>query len=337
MAGSYEPGLVSVVAPTYNRATLLPQTLNSVWNQTYRPIELIVVDDGSIDKTKSVVEAWSEEHINSSFNVQVLYQENAGAPVARNRGVRASHGEYIQFLDSDDLLSPRKIERQIDALCSAKEGTGPEVAFCQTLFFDDGADPEKGKQQEGRIMSSSDDPVKWLTDLLGWDGYGGMVAPHAWLVPRTIIQAVGPWREGLTTDQDGEYFSRVVLASSRILKAEGKAYYRVHRSQTSQSSKQSGTDYRSLLTSIRLKEERLLDEANPNQQHRVRAAAARQFIQAAYRTYPEYPALSAVAERWARTRRADVDVPSPPSWRRALLHRLLGWKGARIASHLYHG
>jgi hypothetical protein len=75
----------------------------------------------------------------------------------------------------------------------------------------------------------------------------------------------------------------------------------------------------------------------PEKEHRVRAAAARHFIQVAYQAYPEHPTLSGLAERWAQGRRPDIDVPAPSSWRRALLHRVLGWKGARIASHFYHG
>jgi glycosyltransferase involved in cell wall biosynthesis len=317
---------------------MIEDTLESVREQTYRPLELIVVDNGSTDGTGGVVEQWNARRENApSFTARLMEQINSGAPAARNRGTRLARGEYIQFLDSDDLLSERKIERQIEELKSAGSPSEPVVSFCETIFFDDGSDPEEGKRGQGRTMTSSDDAVRWLSNLLGWDGSGAMVAPHAWLVPRGIARAAGPWREGLTTDQDGEYFSRVVLASSRILKTNGKAYYRVHRDQASQSSRKSAADFRSLLTSIRLQEERLLEAAQPEQEHRVRAAAARHFIQVAYQAYPEHPALSALAERWARARRPDIDVPSPSSWRRALLHRVLGWKGARIASHLYHG
>lgn len=330
--------LVSIIIPVYNRKDTIEKTLGSVYKQTHRPLELIVVDDGSTDGTSELTKQWIAHHNQeSSFFARLIEQQNSGAPEARNRGIRSSQGEYIQFLDSDDLLSEQKIEHQVEALRSEGEPSKPPVSFCKTIFFDDGSDPQEGTRQQGRIMSSSDDSVEWLTDLLGWDGHGGMVAPHAWLVPHTILKEAGPWREGLTTDQDGEYFSRVVLASSKILKTKGTAYYRVHRTQTSQSSRRSAADFRSLLTSVRLKEERLLEEARLEQENRVRAAAARHFLQVAYQAYPEYPALSAVAERWARARSPDIEMPSPSSWKRTLLHRVLGWKGARIASHLYHG
>jgi glycosyltransferase involved in cell wall biosynthesis len=333
----HEEGLVSVVVPAYNQENAIEDTLGSVWKQTYRPIELIVVDDGSTDGTKEVVEQWIARRENPpSFTARLITQENSGAPVARNRGACSSQGEFIQFLDSDDLLSEQKIAHQVEALRAVQDDE-LVVPFCETIFFDDGTDPKEGKRQQGRIMSSSDDPVQWLTDLLGWDGGGGMVGSHAWLVPRTVARAAGPWREGLTTDQDGEYYSRVALASSRIRKTDGKAYYRIHRTQTSQSSRKSAADFRSLLISIRLKEEQLLKEARPEQKHRVRSAAARHFMQVALQSYPKYPALSAVAERWARARRPEIDVPSPSSWKRALLQHIFGWKGAQIASYLYHG
>lgn len=336
MGASRESDLVSIVIPAYNREKRVRDTLDSVWRQTYRPIEVILVDDGSTDDTEPVVRDWADRHSEDPlFETRLLTQDNQGAPVARNRGLKVAEGRFIQFLDSDDLLSETKLEEQARALRSSE---GEDVAaFCETVFFEDGAEPKAGTLQEGRRMESSTDGVEWLTDLMGWDGYGGMVAPHAWLVPKQITDAVGPWREGLTTDQDGEYFSRVVLSSSRIMKTEGTAYYRVQRNAPSQSSRSTASDFRSLITSIRLKEERLLDAARTQQVDRVRAATARHLMQIAYQSYPTHPRISKVAERAARSRGADVDIPAPSSWKRKVLHRVVGWKGARIASHLYHG
>ncbi len=113
MSERYEPGLASVIIPTYNRARLLTEAMDSVLAQTYRPIELIVVDDGSTDHTRKAIEQWSskcaDDHL---FRLSHFHQGNKGAPAARNLGLVQSHGEYIQFLDSDDILHPEKIERQ---------------------------------------------------------------------------------------------------------------------------------------------------------------------------------------------------------------------------------
>ena len=92
----YKPGLVSVIIPTYNRAHLIEETLNSVYGQTYRPIELIVVDDGSTDSTEDVLKVWKASHnTDMAFEITLIFNKKRGAPAARNSGVVNSHGEYI--------------------------------------------------------------------------------------------------------------------------------------------------------------------------------------------------------------------------------------------------
>src|SRR5450759_1944256 len=117
MSPEYEKGLVSVVVPTFNLAHFLLDFLQSVLEQTYRPIELILVDDGSTDSTAQTVERWRAS-LPDDRNLSFIFiqQKNQGANVARNRGLLESHGEYIQFLDSDDLLLPDKLSRGIDAI-----------------------------------------------------------------------------------------------------------------------------------------------------------------------------------------------------------------------------
>ena len=103
----------AVIVPTYNRADLIVDSLNSVYRQTYRPIEVVVVDDGSEDATEKVVKTWAKEHQQAGFDVRYIYQEHAGAPVARNTGMKHAKGRYLQFFDSDDILLPQKLSRQI--------------------------------------------------------------------------------------------------------------------------------------------------------------------------------------------------------------------------------
>lgn len=329
--------LVSVIMPSFNREHLIVDTLESVFLQTYRPIELIVVDDGSTDETVARIQAWDSARVKSApdFSLQLVQQPNRGAPAARNRGFSVSSGPYIQFLDSDDVLSEDKLERQVAALKTAEDLA---VAFCETLFFKSDQAPEKGVIQQGRRMVGSTDPTMWLTDLLGWDGRGGMIAPHAWLIPRKIALRAGPWRECLTTNQDGEYFARVVLESPKTLKTKGWAYYRVHQTGTTQSARTTQADFRSLLNSFLFIEERLMENAEKEQMPRVKAAIARHFMEIAYQSYPRYRAILALAERWAHERKPTIGPPTPQaSSRSALLHQILGWRVTRILSKVYHG
>jgi len=100
---------VSVVVPTYNRADVLPETIDSVLAQTYKDYEIIIVDDGSTDNTREILEPYL-----SMDNISYVYQENKKQASARNKGIQNSKGEYIAFLDSDDLWHPRKLEYQVE-------------------------------------------------------------------------------------------------------------------------------------------------------------------------------------------------------------------------------
>jgi glycosyltransferase involved in cell wall biosynthesis len=100
---------VSVIIPTYNRADLIEETIDSVLKQTFDDLEIIIVDDGSTDSTKEVVRRFDGP-------IKYLYQENRGRSCARNRGFEASSGDYICFLDSDDVLDPRMLDRQVSLL-----------------------------------------------------------------------------------------------------------------------------------------------------------------------------------------------------------------------------
>lgn len=119
--------LVSVIIPTYNRAALLKEAVVSVYNQTYRPIECIVVDDGSTDNTAEVMKTL--ETLNGEgFVLKYIQQPNSGAQVARNTGTAAANGAYIQYLDSDDLLYPEKLRKQVAYLHAHQE--------CDAVFGD---------------------------------------------------------------------------------------------------------------------------------------------------------------------------------------------------------
>ena len=102
---------VSVIIPTYNRADLIGETVESVLSQTFDDFEIIIVDDGSTDSTREVVRGFDGP-------IKYIYQENQGVSCARNRGFEASRGDYICFLDSDDVWSPRMLEREVSLLDS---------------------------------------------------------------------------------------------------------------------------------------------------------------------------------------------------------------------------
>ncbi|MEI6331191.1 MAG: glycosyltransferase family A protein [Pseudanabaena sp. ELA645] len=113
--------LVSVIIPVYNREKFLAEAIDSVLAQTYRPIEIIVIDDGSTDKSGEIARSYAE--------TKYIYQDNQGVSVARNIGVDAAQGEFLAFLDSDDMWLPNKLETQINYMLKHPEVniTGTEM------------------------------------------------------------------------------------------------------------------------------------------------------------------------------------------------------------------
>ena len=117
--------LVSVIIPTYNRAHLIRRSVQSVLNQTYKNLELIVVDDGSTDNTKEVIESIDDKRI------VYIKQENQGASAARNTGIDLAKGKYIAFQDSDDIWHSNKLKKQIDVL----NKNNADVVFCKAFIL----------------------------------------------------------------------------------------------------------------------------------------------------------------------------------------------------------
>ena len=135
IVGRMTSPLVSVVVPAYNAAWSLDETLASVCAQTYRDIEVLVVDDGSSDATAELATAWSRR----DARVRLISKANGGVASARNRGMREARGVYVAPIDADDLWEPDHLERQVAAL----EAAGPDacMAFAESVFVDSNARP----------------------------------------------------------------------------------------------------------------------------------------------------------------------------------------------------
>ena len=112
-----DSSLVSVVIPTYNRADCLVQTLSSVFGQTHTELEILLVDDGSTDGTRALI----ERHWGNDSRLRYLFQSNRGVSAARNYGMREARGAYLALLDSDDAWMPWKLEAQLACLAAFPE------------------------------------------------------------------------------------------------------------------------------------------------------------------------------------------------------------------------
>src|SRR3954451_5536837 len=194
--------LVSILIPAYNSEKYLADTLESALAQTWSHKEIIVVDDGSKDATLEIARRFEPR------GIKVVSQPNQGAAAARNKAWSLSKGDYIQWLDADDLLAPDKIASQLKALdeglCPRTLLSGPWGQFVYRA--------EKTRFEPTPLWNDLS-PVEWLLKKIGQNLH---MQTSTWLVSRALTEAAGPWNTQLHVDDDGEYFCRVILASKGI-------------------------------------------------------------------------------------------------------------------------
>ncbi|MGD9583400.1 MAG: glycosyltransferase family 2 protein [Lysobacterales bacterium] len=169
--------LVSTVIPVYNRAAMLREAVASVLAQTWRPIEIVIVDDGSTDDTPAVAAALAATHPQI---VRCLRQDNAGPGVARQLGLEASQGELVQFLDSDDLLLPEKFALQVKGLRA-----DPEAGIAYGRAY-----ASQGGRRELHAAQRTGERFRQLFPALLQGPLWPTMTP---LYRRTALDAIGAW------------------------------------------------------------------------------------------------------------------------------------------------
>ena len=192
-------GLVSVIIPTYNRAAMVSHVLDSVWNQTYRPIELLVVNDGSSDNTEAIVSSWISKHNDTpDFTAKLLTQKNAGGCAARNNGLTNAHGEFIQFFDDDDELCATTIKTHVDNL-----NAHPDIlsSLAQSTYVS----PKGSVNTSYRLgrWDSRTDFVELLKDL---PSPSFILFRHEYLIRNNIL-----WDTTLPCGQDTDFMIRTLI------------------------------------------------------------------------------------------------------------------------------
>lgn len=310
--------LVSIIIPSYNAAPWIEETLESALKQNWKNTEIIVVDDGSTDASLEIAKKFI------SRGVKVFSQTNKGASAARNKGFQESQGEFIQYLDADDLLAPDKIERQLKILGSDRHSnyiaSGEWARFYQN--------PEEALFI-AQFLWQDMSPVDWLVNA--WENHL-MMHPAAWLVPRQIAERAGLWNESLSLNDDGEYFCRVLLASQGVKFCQGaKSYYRSGNS-TSLSGSKSRRAWESAFLAMELGTSNLLaTEDSP----RTRHACATVFQRFIYEVYPDVPDFQKKAQQKVE-KFGGSDLPASGGPMFKLLSSYLGWQRAKKMQKLFY-
>lgn len=190
--------LVSIIIPTHNRAGLLQEAVRSVFDQSYRPLECIIVDDGSIDETAIIAEQLIKTYQRTDFTFKYFYQTQSGAPAARNLGTTNATGEFIQYLDSDDLLYPEKLMEQVTFL---RNNETYEAVFGD---WNSGL-PDAFMNIKGYVSADM------VTQLLTLER---SIANFSILMRRSLVQRIGLWDTQLRRCQEIDFHLRGLLAGA---------------------------------------------------------------------------------------------------------------------------
>jgi len=263
--------LVSIIVPVYNSAKYIQETIDNLLAQTWANKEIICVDDGSTDSSKDIILTY----IDNYKEIALLSQSNSGAPAARNHGLKYAKGDYIQFIDADDLMDEDKIEKQLFYSNFTEDG----IVTCDWARFDENSNINniELKYNFCDLKLTEYTPLEWL--------YLNKMAPvHSWLTPRKIIDKVGPWEEDLFINQDGEYFFRVVGNCSKVIINKNVAVY--YRSSINGSISSKSKEHKAVISklkTLKILEYTVLSIENTTRSRRFLANRYQRFI---YNNYP---------------------------------------------------
>lgn len=205
---------VSVIIPCYRQARYLPEAIDSILRQTYSNIEIIVVNDGSDDETGEVAKSYGDR-------VRYVWKENGGLSSARNAGLAAANGEWIQFLDADDLIHPAKIETQLRESRAEDE---PDIIYSDYRYFADERPTEEWRGPDVQLDSGHE----FQSFLERWER--SLTIPiHALLYRSTCFERWGNFDTSLPAREDWDWHLRCAFHRAKFQFVPGDLVrYRVH-------------------------------------------------------------------------------------------------------------
>ena len=308
--------LVSILIPAFNAEPWIGRSIQSALRQTWQRKEIIVVDDGSRDGTFAAAKRFE------SREVAVVSIENQGAAAARNHAFSLCQGDYIQWLDADDLLSQDKVEKQLNAV--AQDGNGKILLSCPWApFYYRVRDSEVVRTSLCENLS----PVEWLLRKMGQNLH---MQTATWLTSRQLAQVAGPWDTRLLSDDDGEYFCRVLLASEgTVFVPDVRVYYRISPSNRLSFIGVSDKKKDALLVSMKLHVQYLL---SLEQSERARKACLTYLQTWFHMFYPERTDLIAQLQSMASELGGNLEIPRL-HWKYAWLQPIFGWDIAKQAQN----
>jgi glycosyltransferase involved in cell wall biosynthesis len=305
--------LVSILIPAFNAQEWIADTLRSAVAQTWKHKEIIVVDDGSTDQTLDIARQFE------SSCVRVFTQKNQGAAATRNKAFSLSQGDYIQWLDADDLLAPDKIARQLEAL-HQDESKRILLSSAWGKFI---YRYHKAKFNPTALWCDLS-RAEWLRRKMEQNLH---MQTATWLVSRELTEAAGPWNTQLLGDDDGEYFCRILLASDGVrFVPEARVFYRA----TPNSLSYIGLSDRKVVAQWRSMQLHIGYLRSLEDSPRVRAACVRYMQNWLIHFYPERLDLVEQMQQVAGELGGKLEIPHL-SWKYSWIEAIFGWRLAKRA------
>lgn len=225
---------VSIIVPVYNREKKVLFTLDSIVNNKYRPLELLLINDGSSDNSLRILKEFKTKNESEVFEIKIYSQENKGAPTARNKGMQEATGEFFQFIDSDDTIATQKITSQINALI--KENT--RVAICDFCYVYENEKTKKCLKNNKNLLykMAKNHGINVSTPLFHYSFY-----------EKGLL-----WDTSLKRNQDIDFVFKLLLMTKKYIYTEGYwCYYKIHnKDQISNSYKISPPEFKKRIKSL---------------------------------------------------------------------------------------
>ena len=305
--------LVSILIPAYNAERWIADTLRSALQQTWPKTEIIVVDDGSSDSTLAIARD------SSSPAVKVIAREREGAAAARNHALALAQGDYIQWLDADDLLDPGKVEIQMRVATETGFGgrtllSGPWAYFCYRT--------NAAKFRPSPLWCDLS-PVEWCVRKFEHNAH---MQTATWLISRELTERAGPWDTRLLSNDDGEYMARVIKASDAIkFVPRAKVFYRITAASRLSYVGQSRAKIQAQLLGLQLQMQHLRELEDSE---RTRAACMQRLQTWFGNFYPERTDAVSQVEQMASDLGGKLELPSL-NWKYLWMQKLFGWTAVK--------
>ncbi len=203
--------LISIIIPVYNSEKYIQRTIESCLGQTYQHIEIIIVNDGSKDNSEKIIETFQDSR------VKYYKIPNQGPCYARNYGIAKASGELFQFLDADDILESQKLEMQVKYY----QTHGQNYVYSGTMGYI--INDQKELEEDFDFYYQNLEVEEYFRKM--FNNFGKYYTTGMWLVPRKLVEKTHGWNEKVKINNDGEYFSRVILESKGIIYCKESVFY----------------------------------------------------------------------------------------------------------------